>query len=99
MSRTVMCRKYQTELDGLDRPPFPGPKGQDIFETVSKKAWQEWLQHQTLLINEKHLNVMDPQARAFLDAQRDRFLNNENYAKAAGYVPPAHDANKSKPTH
>ncbi|PHR64015.1 oxidative damage protection protein [Alcanivorax sp.] len=94
MSRTVMCRKYQTELDGLNRPPFPGPKGQDIFETVSKKAWQEWLHEQTMLINEKHLNVMDPQARAFLDEQRDRFLNNENYEKAEGYTPVAHDANK-----
>lgn len=94
MSRTVMCRKYQTEMEGLPRAPFPGPKGQDIFEHVSKKAWQEWLHEQTMLINEKHLNVMDPQAKAFLDEQRDRFLNNENYEKAEGYTPVAHDANK-----
>ncbi|HBC18280.1 MAG TPA: oxidative damage protection protein, partial [Alcanivorax sp.] len=67
MSRTVFCRKYQSELEGLDRPPFPGPKGQDIFDNVSRKAWQEWLHEQTMLINEKHLNVMDPQAKGFLD--------------------------------
>ena len=61
---------------------------------MSRQAWQEWLQHQTLLINEKHLNVMDPDARAFLDEQRDRFLNNESVEKAEGYVPPTKDANQ-----
>ena len=61
---------------------------------MSRQAWQEWLQHQTLLINEKHLNVMDPKAKAFLDEQRDRFLNNESVEKAEGYVPPTKDANQ-----
>jgi len=89
MTRTVFCRKYQERLEGLDRPPFPGTKGQDIYDNVSRKAWQEWLQHQTLLINEKHLNVMDPRARAFLDEQRDRFFNNENVEQAEGYTPPS----------
>ena len=43
MSRTVFCRKYQQELEGLPNPPFPGPKGQDIYDNVSAKAWQEWI--------------------------------------------------------
>ena len=63
MSRTVFCRKYQLDLPGLDAPPFPGPQGEDIFNTVSKKAWEEWLEHQTRLINEKQLNMMDMTAR------------------------------------
>ncbi|HBO92788.1 MAG TPA: oxidative damage protection protein, partial [Gammaproteobacteria bacterium] len=50
MSRTVFCRKYQQEMEGLERAPYPGPKGQDIYEHVSKQAWQEWLKHQTMLI-------------------------------------------------
>ena len=45
MSRTVFCRKYQTELEGLEFAPFPTAKGQQMFETVSKQAWQEWLRH------------------------------------------------------
>jgi len=57
MTRIIFCRKYQTDLEGLDRPPYPGPKGQELFDTVSKKAWEEWQQHQTMLINEKHLNM------------------------------------------
>lgn len=88
MSRTVFCRKYKQELEGLDAPPLPGPKGQDIFENVSKQAWQEWMAHQTTLINEKHLNMMDMTARTYLGEQRDRFLSSEEYDRAEGYVPP-----------
>ncbi|MGB1221831.1 MAG: oxidative damage protection protein, partial [Alcanivoracaceae bacterium] len=62
MTRTVFCRKYEKELEGLERPPFPGPRGEDIYENVSRDAWQAWLKEQTMLINEKHLNVMDPHA-------------------------------------
>jgi Fe-S cluster biosynthesis and repair protein YggX len=28
-------------MEGLDFAPFPGAKGQDFFENVSKQAWQE----------------------------------------------------------
>lgn len=88
MPRTVFCRKYQRELEGLDKPPFPGPKGQDIFEHVSKRAWQAWIEHQTMLINEKHLVMTDPEARRYLMAQMDAFLSGESYDNAEGYVPP-----------
>ena len=53
MARTVLCRRYGEELEGLDRAPLPGAKGQEIFDHVSKKAWLEWQGHQTMLINEK----------------------------------------------
>jgi Fe-S cluster biosynthesis and repair protein YggX len=87
MSRTVTCRKYGEELEGLDAPPMPGPKGQEIFETVSRKAWQEWQDLQTMLINERALNMRDPEARKYLNAQRERFLDNEKTDHAEGYVP------------
>ena len=89
MTRTVMCRRYQEELEGLDRAPLPGPKGQEIFETVSKKAWQEWQAHQTMLINEKHLSLMDPEARKYLQEQMDKFLAGESFDAAEGYVAPS----------
>ncbi len=88
MSRTVFCRKYQQELPGLDAPPFPGPKGEAIYGNVSAKAWQEWLAHQTLLINEKRLNMMDLTARNYLTEQREKFLSGETVDEAEGYVPP-----------
>ena len=42
MSRTVFCKKYQKEMEGLDEPPYPGAKGQEVFDNVSKQAWQDW---------------------------------------------------------
>jgi Fe-S cluster biosynthesis and repair protein YggX len=88
MSRTVFCQKYKKEMEGLDNPPFPGPAGQNIFDNVSSEAWQAWQKHQTMLINEHRLNMMDQTARAYLSEQRDKFLSGEEYDQAEGYVPP-----------
>lgn len=93
MTRTVMCRKYGKELPALPVAPLPGPKGQDIHDNVSQQAWQEWMQHQTRLINEKHLNMMDPEARKYLSTQMEKFLQGEEYDQAEGYVPEAQDKN------
>jgi Fe-S cluster biosynthesis and repair protein YggX len=82
-----MCKKYQQQLPGLDAPPYPGPKGQEIYEQISKQAWQEWQTHQTMLINEHKLNMMEPDARKFLQEQMDKFFSGQDYAKAEGYVP------------
>ena len=89
MTRLVFCRKYKEELEGLDAPPYPNAKGQDIYNHISKKAWQEWMAHQTMLINEKRLNMMDMGTRVYLTEQMTRFLSGEAYDQADGYVPPA----------
>ena len=89
MTRTVFCKKYQQELEGLAKPPYPGAKGQEIYETVSKKAWEEWQAHQTVLINEKQLSMMDPSSRKFLQAEMEKFFAGEDFEQAEGYVPPS----------
>jgi Fe-S cluster biosynthesis and repair protein YggX len=88
MMRMVFCKKYQSEMEGLNAPPYPGAKGLEIFEHISKQAWQEWQEHQTQLINEKRLSMMEPAARKFLQAEMDKFFAGEEFAKAEGYVPP-----------
>lgn len=88
MPRTIQCRKYQQELEGLDMPPLPGKKGLEIYENVSKKAWQEWLTQQTMLINEKQLNLMDPTSRSYLSEQMEKFLSGQSIDEIEGYVPP-----------
>jgi|TARA_R110000822_G_scaffold159476_25_gene299564 Fe-S cluster biosynthesis and repair protein YggX len=85
----VHCKKLNKELEGLDAAPFPGPKGQEIYENISKLAWGEWIEHQTRLINEKHLNMMDMTARTYLNEQRDKFLSGKEFDEAEGYVPPS----------
>jgi len=88
MTRTVFCKRFQQELEGLMAPPYPGPKGQDIYENVSKKAWEEWQAQQTMLINEKQLSLIDPEARKYLQQEMDKFLAGQEHDKAEGYVPP-----------
>jgi Fe-S cluster biosynthesis and repair protein YggX len=88
MARIVQCRRYNKELPGLDLPPFPGPKGEEIFNTISKQAWSEWIAHQTTLINEMRLNMMDLTARNYLAEQREKFFQGEAVDQADGYIPP-----------
>lgn len=87
MNRTVLCRKFGQELEGLDRPPFPGPRGQAIYDQVSRRAWEEWQAHQTRLLNEKHLNAFDPKTREYLADQLEKYLSNQPFDVAEGYVP------------
>ncbi|MCG7900075.1 MAG: oxidative damage protection protein [Candidatus Thiodiazotropha lotti] len=89
MSRTVECVRLKREAEGLDRLPYPGELGQRIFDSVSKEAWQEWLRHQTMLINENRLSPMDPKARKFLEEQMEQFFFGEGSELPADYKPQA----------
>ena len=74
MSRLVQCALLKVEAPGLERPPFPGALGQRIYEQVSKEAWERWLAHQTMLINEYRLTPFEPKARQFLTQELEKFL-------------------------
>ena len=74
MTRTVQCVLLKREAPGLDRPPYPGPLGQRIFEQVSKEAWAGWVRHQTMLINEYRLTPVDPKARKFLEGEMEKYF-------------------------
>ena len=89
MTRMVMCRKHKQELAGLARAPFPGSKGEDIYNNISQQAWNEWQAHQTMLINERHLNMMDADDRKFIMEEMSKFFAGEDFAQAEGYVPPS----------
>ena len=88
MSRTLHCIKLGADAEGLDRQPYPGELGKRIYENVSKEAWQQWLRHQTMLINENRLNPMDPKARKFLEEQMERYFFGDGADLPEGYVPP-----------
>jgi Fe-S cluster biosynthesis and repair protein YggX len=87
MSRTVNCIKLNKEAEGLERMPYPGELGQRIFDNVSKEAWQEWLRHQTMLINENRLSPVDPKARKFLEEQMEQFFFGEGSELPPDYRP------------
>lgn len=88
MSRKVNCVKLGKEADGLDFPPYPGELGKKIWENVSKEAWQMWLDHQTMIINEYRLNPLDPEARKFIEKELDDYFFGEGAKLPPGFVPP-----------
>ena len=88
MPRTVFCTFLQREAEGLDRPPYPGALGQRIFENISRDAWQQWVRHQTMLLNEYRLTPIDPKARKFLVEEMEKFLFGGGASRPEGYVPP-----------
>lgn len=89
MTRTVHCAKLDIDAEGLDFAPWPGQLGKRIYDHISKDAWQQWLGHQTMLINENRINPLDPKARKFLEEQMRAFLFGDGeLEKPEGYVPP-----------
>ena len=88
MTRTVNCVVLRKEAEGLARVPWPGELGKRIYENVSKEAWQQWLRHQTMLVNENRLNLADPLARKYLAEQMEKHFFGEGADVASGYVPP-----------
>jgi len=70
----VQCARLGTELPALERPPFPGPLGQRIFDNISALAWSMWTEQSTLIINHYGLNMADPRSQEFMFEQLEQFL-------------------------
>jgi Fe-S cluster biosynthesis and repair protein YggX len=88
MSRTIYCHFLKREAEGLDRAPYPGELGKRIYEQISKPAWQQWVSHQTMLINEYRLSTIEPKARKFLAEEMEKFLFGGDAQRPEGYVAP-----------
>lgn len=87
MTRMVNCIKLGHEAEGLDMLPLPGPLGAKIYANVSKEAWQAWIRHQTMLINENRLNLADARARQYLMQQVENYFFGEGAENPSGYTP------------
>ena len=85
MTRTVFCHKLHQELAGMDDAPYPSELGQRIFNHISQKAWDAWINHQTMLINEYRLSLLDPKSKTFLLEEMEKFLFGGGSAKPPGF--------------
>lgn len=81
--RTVHCVKLEKTAPGLEKPPFPGELGQQIFEQVSQEAWNQWQgdlmikvinEYRLDLSNNDHYNTLLEQMRAFLNLSQGTTL-------------------------
>ena len=70
----VTCVRCGQTSAGFERPPFPGEIGRKVVAEICRQCWADWGKQQTMLINHYGLNVMDPQARAFLTRNMQAFL-------------------------
>lgn len=87
MTKQVFCVKLKQEATGMDTAPFPGPLGEKIFNQVSKEAWKMWLGHQTMLINEYRLSLIDPKSREFLQTEMQNYFFGSGSEKPTGFTP------------
>ena len=88
MSRKVHCVKLDKEAEGLNAVTYPGELGKRIYEQVSQEAWQMWLGHQTMLINEYRLTPIEPKAREFLEDEMEKFFFGGGSEKPKEFVDP-----------
>ncbi len=86
MKRFIFCQKLQKKQKGLDTPPYPGELGQRIYENISQQAWKEWIDHQTRLINEYRLSLVETKSREFLEQEMEKFLFGEGSSEPPGYT-------------
>ncbi|HLB57136.1 MAG TPA: oxidative damage protection protein [Coxiellaceae bacterium] len=84
-NRVIYCEKLGVKSEGLSSPPFPNVLGQRIYMHISQKAWDLWLAHQTMLINEYKLSMIDKKARDFLMQEMEKFLFGGGAEKPPGF--------------
>jgi Fe-S cluster biosynthesis and repair protein YggX len=89
MARMVFCTRLQKEAEGLRFQIYPGEVGKRIFDHICQEAWSEWQQKQTMLLNEKKLNMMDEHDRAFLEQEMIKYLFEGEEVIIDGFTPKA----------
>jgi Fe-S cluster biosynthesis and repair protein YggX len=86
--RTVHCVKLKRDLEGLETPPIRGELGEKIFNNVSKQAWNMWVEHSKMIVNEFRLSLASPEARALMRSEMEKYLFTETaVAPPPDFVP------------
>lgn len=88
MSRMVKCVKLGREAPGVKWKPWTDELGQRIYDNVSQEAWQMWLEHSKMLINEYRLDLMSQRAQQILREQCEQFFFGEGAQPPPDYAPP-----------
>lgn len=86
--RKVQCVRFKKELPGLKRRPYPGELGVRLFENISAAAWDEWVEHSKMIINEYRIVSTDPKAMEMLYEQCEQFFFGGGVVRPSEYVPP-----------
>ncbi|CEN32083.1 Probable Fe(2+)-trafficking protein [Candidatus Westeberhardia cardiocondylae] len=74
----IYCFFLKKESEGQDFQFYPGKLGSRIYENISKEAWNIWKVKQTILINEKRLNMLNVKDRKMLEKEMIKFFFGNN---------------------
>ena len=85
--RKVHCVKFQKELPGLEKAPWPGDLGRRIYESVSVDAWKLWEERMKMILNEYRLMPWQKEAQDLVARHMEHFFFGEGAALPPGYVP------------
>ncbi|QCI26952.1 oxidative damage protection protein [Buchnera aphidicola (Thelaxes californica)] len=73
-NRIIFCSFFKKNEKGLNHNPYQGKIGKRIYNEISEKAWNQWIKKQTILINEKKLNMFNKQDRKIIEKEMQYFL-------------------------
>jgi Fe-S cluster biosynthesis and repair protein YggX len=85
--RTVFCAKFQREMPGLDKAPWPGALGQRIYEHVSAEAWRQWEERMKMILNEYRLLPWQKEAQDLVARHMEEFFFGAAASPPPGYTP------------
>lgn len=87
----VACAKLHETLPGLAYKPFQDALGQRIFDTISQRAWGEWIEHSKKIVNEYRLDLTAKKSHEVLKEQCEAFLFGDGpVVTPPEYVPEKH---------
>ena len=91
MARMVHCAKLGEELPGLPFKPFTDALGLKIYNTISERAWKEWIEHSKKIVNEYRLDLTAKKSHEVLKEQCEAFLFGDGpVVLPPEYVPEKH---------
>jgi Fe-S cluster biosynthesis and repair protein YggX len=74
MKRKIYCVFFKKKMIGLNIQSYPGKLGKKIYKKISQKAWNKWIKKQTILINEKKLNMLNTKNQKIIEKKMINFL-------------------------
>jgi Fe-S cluster biosynthesis and repair protein YggX len=96
-NRIIHCVKLDQDLPGLARPPFPNELGKEIYERVSKEAWDQWLEESVRYINTYRVDLSSREGTEFMMKQLRIWLGlDQGELAATAWTPPEEDADTGK---
>lgn len=66
MADEIKCKRCGERRAALGYAPYMNELGQRIGAEICGVCWREWLQKQQMIINHYGLNLLEPDAQAFL---------------------------------